>query len=291
MKILIIGKGLIGGRCAGEWAGEAVVADRHVECIEDAQELLERFEPDVVLNAAGVRGVPNVDWCEAHPRETVQGNVTLPILLATACAARGIYLLHVGSGCVFYGASPASSAGRQDPGWREDDHANPSAVYSRSKYAADLALSVFPHVGIARIRMPIDSVPSAGNLIDKLAAYQNVIDVENSVTMIPDMIDVLHELLSQKASGIFHVVNPGVLKHRDIIASYETYVDPNHRNVWIANEDLVGQGLAVKGRSNCVLQSIRLEERGIVMRDVHAALDAVMREYALFRNKELGIKN
>ena len=63
MKILIIGKGLIGGRCAGEWAGEAVVADRHVECIEDAQELLERFEPDVVLNAVvGFAGLPATFW-------------------------------------------------------------------------------------------------------------------------------------------------------------------------------------------------------------------------------------
>src|SRR3989338_2964758 len=107
--------------------------------------------------------------------------------------------------------------------------------------------------------------------------------------MIPDMIDVLYELLAQKAEGIYHVTNPGVLKHRDIIAAYERYVDPNHQNVWITNDDLVATGLAVKGRSNCILQSTRLEERGIVMRDAHEALDAVMREYAMRFDKNKGV--
>lgn len=280
MKILIVGKGLIGGRCAGEWTGEAVVADRHIDTLEDAREILARFRPDVVLNAAGVRGVPNVDWCESHPMETICGNIAMPIFLAEACAERGAYLLHVGSGCVFYGSSP-------DPaGWREDDYANPSAVYSRSKYAADLALSAFPNVGIARIRMPIDSVPSAGNLVDKLAGYPQVIEVENSVTMLPDAIDVFHELLKRQATGIFHVVNQGTLKHREIISAYERYVDSSHRNEWIANDELVARGLAVRGRSNCILQSRRLEEEGIVMRDARDALDTVMREYALIKNRK-----
>ena len=65
-------------------------------------------------------------------------------------SAKGVYFLHIGSGCIYYGDSP-------DPaGWKEDDFENPIPVYSRAKYAADLVLSTLPNVGIARIRLPID---------------------------------------------------------------------------------------------------------------------------------------
>ena len=104
---------------------------------------------------------------------------------------------------VFYGASPHA-----DKAWREDDFGNPLPTYSRTKWAADLALSTLPNVGIARIRMPIDAVPSPANLIDKLASFEKVIDVENSVTVIDDMVDVFYRLMQKKAEGIFHTTNP-----------------------------------------------------------------------------------
>lgn len=272
MKILIIGKGFIGKRCADSWT-DAVVFDEHIETAEDMIEALEEYEPDVVLNAAGVRGKPNVDWCESHQMETILGNTKLPIIIAEACQQKNIYLLHIGSGCIYYGDSP-------DPaGWREDDFGNPVPVYSRAKWAADLVLSTLPNVGIVRIRMPIDWMPSADNLITKLASFKKVIDVENSVTIVDDMVDVFYELLTQKAAGIFHVTNPGILKHREIIALYEEMVDPAHKNEWISNDDLVKQGLAVKGRSNNILQSTHLEQLGIMMRPVDVAIRDTMRKY------------
>lgn len=273
MKILVIGNGFIGKRCADAWP-DAVIGKKKIITTDDALQIIDEYQPEVVLNAAGVRGKPNVDWCEAHQLETIIGNTRLPLMIAEACQAAGIYLLHIGSGCIFYGDSP-------DPaGWREDDFANPIPVYSRAKYATDLALSTLPNVGIARIRMPIDYIPGADNLITKLAAFQKVIDVENSVTIVEDMIDVFHELLSQRAMGIFHVTNPGTLKHRKIIALYEELVDPQHSNEWISSDELVRQGLAIKGRSNNILQSTNLEQLGVAMRPVDIAILDTMRKYA-----------
>ena len=128
--------------------------------------------------------------------------------------------------------------------------------------------------------MPIDWIPSQRNLIDKLANYPKVIDVENSVTIVEDMIDVFHQLLEKKAEGIFHVTNPGTLKHKETLALYKELVDPEHTNEWISNEDLVKQGLATKGRSNNFLASERLAEMGIQMRDVHEAIRDTMEKYA-----------
>ena len=272
-KVLIIGNGFMGKRCAGAWP-DAVLSDKKIESVKDVEDLLDEHKPDSVFNAAGVTGKPNVDWCETHQMETMLGNTVLPIMLAEACQKKNIYLLHMGSGCVFYGASP-------DPkGWKENDFANPSAVYSRSKYAADLVLSTLPNVGIGRIRMPIDCISSPGNLIDKLASYKKVIDVENSVTVLEDMIQVFAQLLEKQAAGIFHVTNPGTMKHTELIALYEEYVDPNHTNEWITDADLVTTGLAKKQRSNNVLQSENLEKLGIHMRPIKEALLDTIKKYA-----------
>lgn len=275
MKILIFGNGYIGNRCKDVWGDEAVVSDVHVRSKHDALDEIRKHQPDAILNAAGVKGRPNVDWCEDHQLETIEGNTLMPILLAQAAQEAGVYVLHMGSGCIFYGDSP-----HEDKAWREDDFGNPSVVYSRSKWAADLVLSTLPNVGIARIRMPIDWQPAPGNLIDKLATYPKIIDVENSVTIVDDMINVFHQLLEKRATGIFHVTNPGTMKHRDLIALYEELVDPSHTNEWISNDELVSQGLAKKGRSNNFLANTRLAQYGITMRPVKEALRDTMQKYA-----------
>ena len=273
MKILIIGNGWIGKRCHESWP-DSVLSDIKIKSVTDVIALLEEHRPDVVLNAAGVVGKPNVDWCETHQQETIFGNIVLPILIAEAVQQKNIYLLHMGTGCVYYGYST-------DPkGWKESDPANPLAVYTKTKYAADLVLSTLPNVGIARIRMPIDSIPSSANLIDKLVRYPKVVDVINSATVVEDMIKVFYKLLEQRATGIFHVTNPGAIKHREIIALYEELVDPSHTNEWLTEEDLVTSGLAKKKRSNNILQSPNLDALGIAMRPIHEAVRDAMIKYS-----------
>ncbi len=274
MKILVFGsKGFIGGRMLETWA-EAVGTDARIDDKAAVLKAIDEHKPDAIVNAAGRTGRPNVDWCETHQVETMHDNVIGTLVLAEACQERGIYLLHLSSGCVFYGQSP-------DPrGWTEDDHANPSATYSRAKYAAELPLMTYPNVSIVRLRMPIDDRPGERNLIDKLAKYKQVIDVENSVTVIKDLVDACYQLIQRKATGIFHAVNPGIMRHRDLMSLYRELVDPNHQTEWIREEDLVSKGLATKKRSNNIMQSERMRALGIEMRPIDVALRDTMMKYA-----------
>lgn len=287
MKILVFGsKGFIGGKMLRAWP-DAVGTDARIDDKAAVLNALDEHKPDAVVNAAGRTGRPNVDWCESHQAETHRDNVIGALTLGEACHERGVYLLHLSSGCVFYGHSP-------DPrGWREEDFANPSATYSRSKYAAELALMTYPNVAIARLRMPIDDEPGERNLIDKLANYKQVIDVANSVTVVPDLVDVCRRLIEKRGAGVFHVVNPGVMRHRDLLDLYREYVDPNHHVEWIREEDLVAKGLAAKKRSNNVMQSKRLQELGIEMRPIDVALRDTMIKYAAKRraNSEYRVAN
>src|SRR5579859_5788003 len=152
MAIVIFGAGFLGTRLARTIPG-AVLSRADVTDREAVRQELARHGARQVINCAGKTGKPNVDWCETHQLETQRANVIGPLVLAEACAEASAYLLHLGSGCIFYGPSPTPG------GWREDDHANPSAFYSRTRYAADLVLSRLPNVGVARLRMPIDGAP------------------------------------------------------------------------------------------------------------------------------------
>ena len=272
MKILIIGKGYLGNRCHESWSN-SILTDKKINNLQDVLDLIKEYKPDCILNSAGIVGKPNVDWCETNQLETIKGNTILPIIIAEACQKKNIYLLHIGTGCIFYGESPSEG------GWKENDYANPIAVYTRSKYAADLVLSTLDNVGIARIRMPIDSKPNPANLIDKLLNYPKIVDVENSVTIIEDMINVFYKLLSKKSKGIFHVVNPGAIRHKEIIEIYKNIVDNSHTNEWITEEELVVSGLAKEKRSNNIMKSENLDKLGIKMRPVKKALEDTFKKY------------
>lgn len=273
MSILIFGNGWIGNKFL-QAHSEARMSTVITTNPGEIGEILDFEEPDDVFNAAGITGQPNVDWCEDHQVETAVGNTMFPIMLAQACAERGIHLTHLGSGCIFYGDSP-------DPkGWLESDNPNPVAYYSKTKAAADLVLGPMPNVAVVRLRLPLDHEPSPKNTITKLASYPKVLDVRNSVTVMDDLINVLFQVMEKKATGIFHAVNPEPLAYRDLMRWYQEIVDPNHVNDWISEDDLVAQGLAVKKRSTNILANTRLHEFGIQMRPTEEAVKDVLRRYA-----------
>lgn len=273
MSTLIFGGGFLGERLARELP-DAVLSRVDITDRDAVDGAIFEARATAVVNCAGKTGRPNVDWCETHREATWRSNVLGPLVLAEACEAAGAYLLHVGSGCVFYGRSPSPG------GWREDDPANPISYYSRSKYAADLLLAPRPDVAVVRIRMPVDAAPHPRNLITKLAGYAQVIDVENSVTVIDDLVAAMRSLVAKRATGVFHVTNPGTMRHRDLLARYRELVDPSHRCELIEEGELVARGLALAPRSNCVLASSRLEALGIHLRPIDVALADVMARYA-----------
>jgi len=273
-KIVVFGPGYLGHRLAAELAG-AVLLRTDITDRNAVRAAVREYGPDVVINTAAKTGIPNVDWCETHQTETYRANVIGALNVAEAAGESGAYLLHLASGCVYYGRCPF----RED-GWHEEDAANPLAFYTRSKYSADLMLSRLPNVGIARLRLPLGGEPHARNLITKLANYTEVVDVENSVTVVDDFIHVARELVAKRAPGVFHVTNPGVMRHRDLLDMYRELVDPSYSCTFITAEELTARGLATKARSNTILGSPRLAEFGIQMRPIEVALRDAMTQYA-----------
>src|SRR4029079_17689062 len=117
-KTLIFGgDGYLGGKLK-EIYPDAVTPKIDIADPLAVRAILDEVNPDVVINAAGKTGKPNVDWCEDHKEETLRSNVTGPLVLMEECLKRKIYLAHVGSGCIFSG--PRERGG----GYTEEDEPN-----------------------------------------------------------------------------------------------------------------------------------------------------------------------
>lgn len=263
MKVLIFGgKGYMGQQFLqlypGACAPSADIADP--VAVADA---LDRYSPDLVINTAGKTGRPNIDWCEDHKEETVRTNVTGPLVLLHECAKRGVYWVHLGSGCIYEG----DNGGK---GFTEDDPANyHGSFYSRTKAWCDEMLREFP-VLILRLRMPFGDSLHERSLISKIRKYPRVLDVENSITYLPDFFAAAARLIDLRRSGVYNIVNPGSISPYRIMEMYKEIVDPAHSFERLSMDHL--SDVAKTGRSNCVLSIEKLRGEGIGMRPVEEAV-------------------
>lgn len=272
MEYLIFGKdGWLANKLKN-YLGDAIVSDVDVLDLSAVRRELNEKKPEVVINAAGITGRPNIDWCEDHKLETIAGNVTVPLNLLQATQEKGFYMVHFGSGCIFQGDGPDGK------GFKEEDKAEPPSFYSWTKFWADSILKHFP-VLIVRLRLPIDIEPSSRNAIDKVLKYENVIDSENSVTVMPDLLKATKQLIEKKKTGIFHVTNPGTISPAKIMELYKQIIDPSHEFKVIKDEDLYAKGLAKAKRSNTILNTEKLETVGIHLKPIQERIVEVIEEY------------
>lgn len=277
MKVLSIGDGFVANHLPYPILKDKIELNSRL-----VSNLLDVHKPDVIINCIGKTGRPNVDWCESNKEATSLANVAIPILLAEECAKKSIHMIHVGSGCIFFGNSPyvetaaMTKAIVKDRGWKETDFANPQSFYSKTKYACDLAIGDFSNVTILRIRMPISDRDNQRNLINKLKGYSHVIDIPNSVTFMDDFTRCVEWSIKGSHTGIFHVTNPGYLTAAQIMNEYKKYV--KEHSFKIINEDEL-QKLTAAKRSNCILDSSKLENLGFYMTPSEEALQKCMSNY------------
>ncbi|MBT3835560.1 sugar nucleotide-binding protein [Candidatus Peribacteria bacterium] len=263
--------GFIGKRFMNEFdnstPSKADIADKE-SVIKD----LEDCKPDCVINCAGKTGRPNVDWCEDNKLETMRANVEGPLILLDECMKRNIYFVHLSTGCVYTG----DNGGK---GFSEDDPPNfTGSFYSRTKGWSDQIMHDFPVLNL-RLRMPLCDERDPRNLIMKLSKYQNVLDVENSITYVPDLIRIAKTLIEKKKIGTYNIINPGPISPYRIMQLYKEIVDPAHEFNRMTLEELPNHTKA--GRSNCTLNTDKLKNEGIELEDAESVVIKALNAYKL----------
>jgi dTDP-4-dehydrorhamnose reductase len=230
--IMIFGKsGWIGGKL-GELCEEMgldyVFAKSRLEQREAVGKELDKVKPTQVINAAGVTGRPNVDWCEDHKVETIRANVLGGLTLADLTNERDIHLTVFATGCIFeYDEDHAEGSG---VGFKEDEEPNFfGSFYSHTKAMVEAMIRVYPNVLNLRVRMPVSDDLHPRNFITKISKYERVVNIPNSMTILTDLLPIAIKASQRRIKGVLNFTNPGVISHNEILQLYQDYIDPKFK--------------------------------------------------------------
>lgn len=265
------GRGWIGSLfCEGVVSKEesprvtVVYAKSRADNYEDVVQEVREIGPTWVLSFVGRTSGPaiskdpkdtdnnTIDWLE-KPGNLVynlRDNLVAPLILEKVCREEGCLFMYIGTGCIY-------TYGDSDPEahlFTEDDKPNfTGSHYSTVKGATDQLLRLSPITLNIRLRMPIVATPDRKNLLTKLLSYTSIANSVNSVSVLPDLLPILYDLLLKKRTGTYHLVNPGSISHHQILALYKEYVDPSF--TWVEEpEEVVGARLRA-ARSRCILDA------------------------------------
>lgn len=287
VTFLVYGRtGWIGGmlgrllqeKCIPHFWGFARLQDR---CGIEAD--IKRCKPTHILNAAGITGRPNVDWCEGHKREVVQTNVLGTLNLIDIAHAKGIHVTNFATGCIF---SYDSLHPMDGPGFKESDAANfRGSYYSKTKAMVEELISEYDNVLQLRLRMPIDDdLLNPRNFINKIAKYERVVNIPNSMTVLNELVPLAIEGALRRLVGIFNFTNPGVISHNEVLELYKEYCDDNYS--W-SNFSLEEQNkILAAPRSNNKLDTSKLEQAFPGILDIRSSLI----KYVFEVNKKRGTR-
>ncbi|KAK8812737.1 hypothetical protein WA538_004594, partial [Blastocystis sp. DL] len=228
-SFLVFGKnGWIGGiviRLLREKGYTVYEAESRLENTQDVAAELDKTKPDYVIDAAGLTGRPNVDWCEFHKEDVIRVNVVGTVALADACWKRKIPCTIYATGCIYeYNDSHPMGSGI---GFTEEDEPNfKGSFYSYTKTLAEKLLREYSNVLLLRVRMPISDDLNPRNFVTKISKYERVVDIPNSMSVLHDLLPASIEMTVHGLKGVYNFTNPGVISHNQILELYKKYIDP-----------------------------------------------------------------
>lgn len=226
MNILLFGStGMLGT------ALEQVCKNRDLNCYsalhkdtditdpDDLKQAIEKFVPDVIINAAALVGIAQ---CEYDPQKTFDVNTIAVSYLARLCEEKNIVFVQISSSSVFDGT--------KNDYYTEDDCVSPTASYSASKYVAECFTKTFCSKHYI-IRLPLLFGPRQNRgerfvdmLIGKLQSDEKLevsIDKIDSPTYTIDAANVILDIVEgAKPFGLYHVANHGKVSLYEFVSQF-----------------------------------------------------------------------
>lgn len=236
--------------------------------------LLQAEKPDFLINAAGYTGKPNVDACELHKAECLFGNAVLPGRIAEACQAAGVPWGHVSSGCIYTGANTDGSGFTESDTPNFSFRTNNCSFYSGSKALGEEVLSDKDEVYIWRLRIPFDHNDGPRNYLTKMMRYSRLLEAANSISQLHEFVVATFACWEKRVPfGIYNVTNPGQVTTREVVDLILASGVCLKEYSFFTDEAEFMHTAAKTPRSNCVMDTSKLQAVGITMTEVHEAVE------------------
>jgi dTDP-4-dehydrorhamnose reductase len=232
----------------------AICAESRLENREQLTQELDKIKPDFIINAAGITGRPNVDWCENHKQETIRCNVLGVLNLADTAFLKGIKVTNFSTGCLYnYDQKHPIGSGI---GFKEEDEPNSlGSFYARTKILMEKLILEYPNVLNLRVKMPVSDDMNPRSFIGKLITFKKVVNFPNSISNLDDLFPIAIEMTLRGMTGNYNFANPGTMSHHELLNLYKQYVNPAFTYQAFSEEEQVKMS---KNRSNCELDVSKL---------------------------------
>ena len=201
-----------------------------------------------------------IDYLEQKGKifDNVRDNLYSPLALAIICKENNIHYTYLGTGCIFK-YNEEHPYGKEINGFTENSLPNFfGSSYSTVKGFTDQLMHFFNSTVLnLRIRMPITEEMNERNFITKITNYKNICSIPNSMTVLPELLPKVLDMMKKNIIGTLNLTNPGLISHNEILKMFKEIVDPNF--VW-NNFTIEEQGKVIESdRSNNYLDTSKLE--------------------------------
>jgi dTDP-4-dehydrorhamnose reductase len=202
----------------------AIAAKSRLENREAIIAEINLIKPDALINAAGITGRPDNDWCETHRQETLRTNVIGTLNLADIAYQHNLHLTNMSTGGIYiYDEQHPMWSGI---GFTEEDAPNfDDSFYSSTKIMMEKMILNYPNVLNLRVQFPI-STDLQNGFVARLIKAENVMNIPNSLCVLDDLLPLAVDMTLRRITGLYNFVNPGVLSQNQVLELYKEYVDP-----------------------------------------------------------------
>ena len=243
-------------------------------------DFLAETRAEFVINAAGYTGKPNVDACELHKAACLFGNAVLPGRLREACERTGTPWGHISSGCIFSGERPGGGGFREVDEPNFSFRANHCSFYSGTKALGEEVLQGAQDCYVWRLRIPFSEVESPRNYLTKVMRYARLLEAANSLSHLDEFVRACFECWQKRLPfGTYNVTNPGHVTTREVVDLIKASGVCTKEFEFFQDEDEFMRVAAKTPRSNCLLDTTKLQGAGIHMTEVHDAVAQSLRNW------------
>ena len=200
-----------------------------------------------------------IDYLEQEGKlvENIRDNLYGPLLLSDICKENNIHFTYLGTGCIFK-FDKDHPFGKEENGFTEEALPNFfGSSYSIVKGYTDRLIKLYEtSVLNLRIRMPITGSQHPRNFITKISTYEKVCSVPNSMTVLPELLPYVLEMMKSKVTGTINLTNPGLISHNEILDMFKEIVDPTFTYKNFTQEEQ--RSILAADRSNNYLNTTKL---------------------------------
>lgn len=286
MILLLGGNGYVGSAIQKNLTGRGlpfIVASRASSDYSNLNvlvKMLRELRPEFLINAAGYTGKPNVDACEIHRTECLDGNAVLPGVIREACEQTHTPWGHVSSGCIFTGAKSDGSGFTENDAPNFSFRQNNCSFYSGCKALGEEVLDGAEHCFVWRLRIPFNNINSARNYISKMMRYDRLLMATNSLSQLDEFADACVASWTQRIPfGTYNLTNPGSVTTREVVRLIQKHGLSNRDFQFFESDDQFMKLAAKTPRSNCVLDSTKAIAAGLPLSPIEEALETAMRSW------------